>query len=261
LVIAAKRLSFNPRFKIQNPKSVLPGVLLLVALAPACVGRRQPVFAPAAREEAERALTVWRDAAARAETRGPARLLYEARVSQGPFRIVGTLAVVESPRAVDATLSGPFGDVIARYADGALRGNGIRPILVAPDELRWLLAGIWKGAEEPAVAGMDGQDALLRWTGRDQVEGVLDVAAGRFKSLKVTRPEGAIFATYSGDTSSRPQRIELEDIKSGNSMRLTLIAAEPVSSRESRVESRESGPARARLSNPQLTTRNSQLPR
>ena len=260
-MIAAKRLSPNPRSKIQYPKSCLLAVLLLIALAPGCAGRRQPVFVPAAREEAERALTVWRDAAARAETRGPARLLYEARVSQGPFRIVGTLAVVESPRAVDATLSGPFGDVIARYADGALRGNGIRPILVAPDELRWLLAGVWKGAEEPAVAGMDGQDALLRWTGREQVVGVLDLTAGRFKSLKVTRPEGAICATYSGDTSSRPQRIELEDVRSGNRMRLTLIAAEPLSSRESRVESRESNLTRPGVPGSQLTTHDAQLPR
>jgi hypothetical protein len=141
----------------------------------------------------------------------------------------GTLAVVESPAGVDATLSGPFGDVIARYADGALRGNGIRPLLIAPDDLRWLLAGIWKGAEGPAVAGMDGQDALLRWTGPEQVEGILDVPGARFKFLKATRPEGAISAAYSGDMSSWPQRIELEDVRSGNSMRLTLIAAEPVS--------------------------------
>ena len=139
----------------------------------------------------------------------------------------GTLAVVESSRTVDATLSGQFGDVVARYEGGALRGNGIRPILVAPEELRWLLAGIWKGAEQPSVDGMDGQDALLHWTGQEQVEGVLDLAAGRFKSLRVTRPEGAIFATYSGEASSRPRRIELEDVKSGNSMRLSLIGAEP----------------------------------
>jgi hypothetical protein len=227
LVIAAKRLFLNRKSKIENLKFFLLGVLLLVALAPACAGRRQPVFVPAAREEAERALTVWRDAVARAEALGPVRLLYEAHVSQGPFRMSGTLAVLESAGGLDATLSGPFGDVVARYTDGALRGNGIRPILVAPDELHWLLGGMWKGAEGPAVAGMDGQDALLRWTGREQVEGVLDLAARRFKSLRVTRPEGAIFATYSGDTSSRPQRIELEDVKSGNSMRLSLIGVEP----------------------------------
>jgi hypothetical protein len=226
-LIAANRLSFSPESRIQNPRSIVIAFFLIVALSAGCAGKRRPVFVPAAREEAERALIVWREAAAGAGTRGPARLLYEARVSRGPFRMSGTLAVKESSRAMEATLSGQFGDVVARYEDGALRGNGIRPILVGPDELRWLLAGIWKGAEEPAVAGMDGQDALLRWTGREQVEGVLDLASGRFKSLKVTRPEGAIFATYSGDTSSRPQRIEIEDVKSGNSMRLSLIGVEP----------------------------------
>jgi hypothetical protein len=260
-VIAAKGPSSGSESRIHSPRPVVLALLLLVGLSPGCSGRRRPVFVPASREEAERALSVWRDAAARSEARGPARLLYEARVSRGPFRMSGTLAVAESSRAVDATLSGQFGDVVARYEDGALRGNGIRPILVAPDELRWLLAGIWKGAEEPVVSGMDGEDALLRWTGREQVEGVLDLASGRFKSLRVTRPEGAIFATYSGDTSSRPGRIELEDIKSGNSVRLTLLAAEPVSRRESGIESRESGPARAGLSNSQLTTHNSQLSR
>ena len=227
MVIAANGPSFSSESRIQNPKFAVLAFLLLVTLSAGCAGRRRAVFVPAAREEAERALTVWREAAARAETRGPARLLYEARVSRGPFRMSGTLAVKESSRALDATLSGQFGDVVARYEEGALRGNGIRPILVAPDELRCLLAGMWKDAEEPVVAGMDGQNALLRWTGREQVEGVLDLASGRFKSLKVARPEGSIYATYSGDTSSRPQRIELQDVKSGNSMRLSLIGVEP----------------------------------
>jgi hypothetical protein len=253
-MIAPNRLS-------SNPKSVLLVVLLFALLATRCAGRRQPVFVPAAREEVERALAAWRDAVTRAEAFGPARLLYEARVSQGPFRVSGTLAVLESPRGVDATLSGPFGDVIARYADGALRGNGIRPLLIAPDELRWLLGGIWKGAEGPAVAGMDGQDALLRWTSREQVEGVLDLAAGQFKSLKVTRPEGGLVATYSGYTSSRPQRIEIEDVKSGNKLRLSLIVTEPLSSRESGVGSRESNLTRAGVPESQLTTHNLRPPR
>jgi hypothetical protein len=225
LVITDAR-RFNRKSPIENRQFLLP-ILLFALLVPGCAGRRRPVFVPAAREEADRALTAWRDAVARAEARGPARLLYEARVSQGPFRMSGTLAVLDSGHSVDATLSGPFGDVVARYADGALRGNGIRPVLVAPDELRWLLAGAWKGAEEPVVAGLDGQDALLRWTSRERVEGVLDIAAGRFKSVKVTRSEGGIVATYSGETSSRPQRIELEDVKSGNSMRLSLVGVEP----------------------------------
>jgi hypothetical protein len=226
-VISAKSRFRNPQSKIQNPKSVL-GLLLLVALIPACAGRRQPVFAPAVREEAERAIAAWRDSVSRADSRGPARLLYEARVSQGPFRLSGTLAVREGRRTVDATLAGPFGDAVARYEEGALRGNGIRPIAIEADELRWLLAGAWKGPGTPEVAGIDGQDALLRWSGAQQVEGVIDISGARFKSLRIRRSEGAIAATYSGEASSWPQKIELEDLKTGNTLRLTLIAAEPV---------------------------------
>ena len=163
---------------------------------------------------------------ARADARGDARLLYEAHVSRGPFGMTGTLAVQESPAGLEATLSGPFGDAIARYSEGALRGNGIRPIRIDPDELKWLLAGIWKGREAPVVAGMDGETALLRWPGKEPVDGILDVASGRFKSVKVTRAEGAIAAAYSGEDSSWPGLIELEDLGSGNTLRLKLVAAE-----------------------------------
>ena len=216
----------NPKSKVQNPKSVLFGLLLLLALAPACAGRRQPAFAAAAGEDAQRALSVWGDAVGRAEARGNARLLYEARVSRGPFGMSGTLAVQESPAGIQATLSGPFGDVIASYSDGALRGSGIRPIRIDSDELRWLLAGIWKGREAPVVAGMNGETALLRWPGKEPVDGILDVASGRFKSVKVTRAEGAIEATYSGEKSSWPALIELEDLGSGNALHLKLVAIE-----------------------------------
>ena len=214
----------------QSPvHSVLRIVLLGLVLAiPACAGRRHPVFAPAAREDAERAIASWREAVARAGPRGPVRLLYEARVSQGPFRMSGTLAVREGRRTVDAILAGPFGDPVARYGEGALRGNGIRPIAIAEEELRWLLAGVWNGSTAPEVAGVGGDDALLRWSGTEQVEGVIDVPRGRFKSLRITRSEGAIAATYSGESAGWPGRIELEDLKTGNTLRLTLIAAEPV---------------------------------
>jgi hypothetical protein len=217
---------FNPESKIQDLKSLL-SLVLLATLTYSCAGRRQPVFTPAAREEAERALSAWSDAVARAEARGAARLLYEARVSQGPFRMSGTLAVQQSAAGVEALLSGPFGDAIARYTDGALRGNGIRPIRIAPEELRWLLAGVWKGDETPAVGGLNGQDALLRWTGKEQVDGILDLARGRFKSVNVARAEGAIAASYSGEGSPWPQRIELKDLGSGYTLRLTLVASEP----------------------------------
>jgi len=140
----------------------------------------------------------------------------------------GTLAVREGRRTVDATLAGPLGDPVARYGEGALRGNGIRPIAIEEEELRWLLAGAWKGSMAPEVAGVDGEDALLRWSGGQQVEGVIDVPRSRFKSLRIKRSEGTIAATYSGELSTWPQRIELEDLKTGNRLRLTLVAVESV---------------------------------
>ena len=136
LVIAAEERLFNRKSTIGN-RRVLLSLVLLATLTQACAGRRQPAFAPAAREEAERALSVWNDAVARAEARGAARFLYEARVTQGPFRMSGTLAVQESPAGVEATLSGPFGDALARYTDGALRGNGIRPIRIGCTSARF----------------------------------------------------------------------------------------------------------------------------
>ena len=139
----------------------------------------------------------------------------------------GTLAVSEKPGSVQAVLSGPFGDPIARYSEGALQGNGIRPIAIEPDELRSLLAGIWRGAGNPNVQGINGREALLRWSGGEEVEGVLDVEAVRFKSIQVTRSEGAITAEYPDDVASWPQRIELRDRRSGNALRLVLIASEP----------------------------------
>ncbi len=208
-------------------KSVGLILLSLALLVPACAGRRQPVFVAAAREEAERAVAAWREAVARADARGPARLLYDARVSQGPFRMSGTLAVSEKPGSVEAVLSGPFGDPIARYSEGALRGNGIRPIAIEPDELRSLLAGVWRGSSAPRVEGIHGREALLRWSGGEEVEGVLEVEAARFKSIQVTRSEGAITAEYPGDVASWPRRIDLRDRRSGNAMGLALIAAEP----------------------------------
>ena len=195
---------------------------------PACAGHRRPVFAPAAREDAERAIAAWRESVSSADSRGPARLLYEARVTRGPFRMSGTLAVREGSRTVDATLAGPFGDAVARYGEGALRGNGMEPIAIEADELRWLLAGAWKGSGAPEVAGVDGEDALLRWSGAQEVEGVIDVPRARLKSLRIKRSEGAIAATYSGEIFSWPGRIDLEDLRSGNMLRLVLIAAEPV---------------------------------
>lgn len=200
---------------------------MALVLTLACAGRRQPVFAPAAREDAERALSAWQTCVEKAEL-GPARLLYEARVSQGPFRMSGTLAVREGANSIDATLAGPFGDTLASYSAGALTGKGLRPIAVREADLRWLLAGAWKGAGPPSVGGIAEDTALLRWSGPDRVEVILDASTPRLRSLEVRRREGSIRATYPDDRPGRPRRIDLEDLGSGNTMRLTLIAAEPL---------------------------------
>lgn len=138
------------------------------------------------------------------------------------MRASGTLAVVLTPEGVEATLAGPFGSPIARYENGALRGEGLRTIVIEPGQLRALLAGVWKEGT-PEVAGVDGTDALLKWRGPTEVEGVLSIPAARFESLKISRPEGTIVATYSGLADGWPRRIDLEDVASRNKMRLVLI--------------------------------------
>jgi len=193
----------------------------------ACAGRRAIHFAPASVEESARILASWRQSVERADV-GPARLLYDAKVSQGPFRMSGTLAVKAGARSVEATLSGPFGDTLASYRGGMFTGKNIKPLSIDEEELRWLLAGAWRGSGPPEVGGANGGQALLRWTVGEKVEAVLDVAGSRVRSLEVKRREGAILATYTGEDPGRPRQIELEDLGSGNTMKLTLVAAEPL---------------------------------
>ena len=197
----------------------------LVLLASACASRGPRAFPPAGPEEARQALAAWTRAVERADSLAPGRLLYECRVSQGLFHVSGTLAVVETRESLEATLTGPFGSPVARYSDGALRGEGIRPLSLPAEQLRWLLAGVWK-AEGPSVAGFEGGDALLRWSVPVEAAGVLDVATSRFGSIEVSRAEGRIRAGYSGLVAGRPGSIEIEDLASGGKLRLTLVAAE-----------------------------------
>ena len=200
-------------------------VLASLLLLSACASRRAVSFAPATVEESARALASWRESVERADI-VPARLLYDARVSQGPFRMSGTLAVRAGSRSVEATLAGPFGDTLASYRDGMFTGKNIKPLVIDEQDLRWFLAGAWRGAGPPEVSGANGGQALLRWAGREKVEAVLDVAASRVRSVEVRRREGAIRASYPDDGAGRPRRIELEDLGSGNTMKLTLVAQE-----------------------------------
>jgi len=177
--------------------------------------------------EASRVLEIWEAALERADRSAASRLLYDASVSQGLARIPGTLAVSQRPGSVSATLTGPFGSPIARYEAGVLRGDRLRPLAIEPEELRALLAGVWRG-EAPAVAGVRDGRALLRWEEGDRIEGVLDVTAGRLISLRIARPQGELLARYSGRWDPWPERIELEAGSSGHKMRLSLIGREPL---------------------------------
>jgi hypothetical protein len=169
-------------------------------------------------------LAAWREAIARADSVAAARLLYETRIRQGLARSTGTLAVRLTSDSVTATLAGPFGATLARYENGALTGEGIRPIAIEPAALRGLLAGVWR---EPGaiVTGVDASSGQLVWEA-GRVEGVLDVPHAFFESLRIDRPEGSIQATYEGARDPFPEKIDLEDLRSGSHLRLTLSALE-----------------------------------
>jgi hypothetical protein len=216
-----------PKSEIRNPQSFLLLLLFLASflLASACAARRSRSFTPAAEAEVAASLEAWKRAVERAQSMPPSRLLYDARLTQGLVRVPGTLAVWQSAGSIEALLTGPFGTSVASYSEGALRGEGIKPLAIAPESLRALLAGVWKRGE-PEVRGMEGRDSLLSWTGEEAVEGILDVAEARFRSLEIRRAEGRILATYSGAYDPWPSRIEVEDARTGGRLRLTLIGRE-----------------------------------
>ncbi|MBC8647051.1 MAG: hypothetical protein H7X85_07800 [Thermoanaerobaculia bacterium] len=170
-------------------------------------------------------LAAWSQALERADSLGASRLLYDARIIQGLLHVPGTLSVTQAPGQLDATLAGPFGNVLARYTDGALGGDGIRPLRVAPEDLRSLLAGVWRKGT-PRVAGVAGEEGLLSWDDPEPAEAVLDVDAAQLRSLKVAAGEGTLEARYSGEFTPWPTRLELEDARSGNRLRLTMLGHE-----------------------------------
>jgi hypothetical protein len=209
----------------RRPFEAAVVLALLLALLPGCAARRPPVFAPAREEEIGRALESWRAAVRRAETLSPSRLLYEAHLTQGLSRWPGTLAVTESDGHVEASLTGPFGSPVATYANGELKGDRIRTLSIGPEDLRSLLAGVWKAAE-PQVRGIHEGDALLVWEGQSVVEGVLELSEARFRSLSVSRRERKIIATYSGAFDPWPAQISFQDFATGARMRLKLLTRE-----------------------------------
>ena len=202
-------------------------VSALVFLTWSCTSRPAP-FRPAGAEDARRALDSWQNALARADSLPAVRLLYDARLSEGLVKFPGTLAVNAQPDRLEATLTGPFGSLLARYGSGVLEGKGLRPIPLDAEELRAVLAGVWRAT--PEIAGARGNQVLIRFAGDRLVEGVLDVAEGHLDSLHIPRPEADLVATYEGRRDPWPEKISLEDRRSGRRVQLTLVAKEPADS-------------------------------
>ncbi|MCA1610621.1 MAG: hypothetical protein LC780_07135 [Acidobacteria bacterium] len=206
-------------------RGVLPLAIAGLLLLTGCASRARPrQFALSGPEQAVRAAAAWRQAVARSETLGAARLLYDARIRQGIGSLSGTLAVSTDP--VGATITGPFGATLATYSDGALRGEKFPPVAIEPEPLLWLLAGVWKG-EAPEVKGFDGDDALLAWSGAVRAEAVVNVPAARFTSLRIERGGKVLEAAYPGTADPWPSRLEIKDVSSGSTLRLTLVGREP----------------------------------
>jgi len=217
---ASGRVRRRPRF------AAVPAILLAAA---GCAAR-PPAFGPAGAEESRLALDAWSDAVARADSLGPAMLLYNARLSEGLVKLPGTLAVKQSPGFLEATLTGPFGTPIARYGQGLLEARGAKPVPLEAEELRSVLAGVWRGT--PSVAGARAGETLLRFEGTDQVEGVLELPGARLASLTIGRPEAELVATYSGRLDPWPEKIDIEDRRTGKRLELTLVAREPMEARQ-----------------------------
>ncbi len=209
-----------------SPGFRAPGLWLIALVLGAAAGcaSRTPAFGPVGIDESRRALDAWATALERADSLGPTRLLYDAKMSEGLVKFPGTLAVDARPGRLEATLTGPFGSPIARYASGVLEAKGARPIPLEPEELRAVLAGVWR---TPArVEGARAGQTLLRFTGREPVEAVLDVEQARLETLKIERPEAELVATYSGRVDPWPEKITIEDRRTGKTLELTLVAKE-----------------------------------
>jgi hypothetical protein len=197
-----------------------------VLLGTACASRALR-FGPASAETSVAALRGWETAAARAGPAQDENLLYEAAMTQGPFRTGGTLAVRLRGERVEGTLAGPFGSPIATYSNGELRGEKLSPVRLPAEELRAVLAGIWIGAS-PEVAGENGAEVLLRWGGAFAAEGVFNLHRAELEMLRIQSADGQLEARFSGRRNPWPDRIEIEEKRTGSSLKLKLLSRETV---------------------------------
>jgi hypothetical protein len=219
-----------------RPRGLLgfAGLCSLLSLLSSCSGggavRR---FGPAGPEDVREALSAWTSARQRADSLPPSRLLYDARMgTSGLPSVPGTLAVTYGgDRVRAASLTGPFGSRVAEYGSGVITGEDRKAFVVDPEALRSVLAGVWRGDPE-TVAGRDGADCLLTWSGAAnayRAEAVLDLQAQRLRSLALSGGGGRLSVTYAGEFRPWPERIALKEDASGRSLSLSLIATEPLS--------------------------------
>jgi len=215
-----------------SSRALAAAPFLLAGLAAACASHRAApgrAFQSVGEEQKAPTLAAWKDAVRRADSLPPSRLLYDAKFGQGRVKISGTLTVVATPESVKATATGPFGSALAQYENGVLRFKGRDPFFLDPELLRGALAGIWRDGS-PTVVGSSGEDRLLRWDDTEGVvtEAVLDVAAARLKSVRVSSAHGEVLVVFSGAFDPWPQVVELSNPKSGQSLRLKRVAIEPI---------------------------------
>ena len=204
----------------------LSSILFLASCASRSAARR---FEPAGPEDVRDALEAWKAVRERADSLPASRLLYDARMgTSGLPSVPGTLAVsYDGVRVRAASLTGPFGSRVAVYGDGLVTGEDRRALVVDPEALRSVLAGVWVGSPD-AVAGRSGIDFLLTWDSPYRTEAVLDVAERRLRSLSIRGSGGTLSVSYSGRFEPWPERIALKEGSSGRSLSLALIATEPL---------------------------------
>jgi hypothetical protein len=217
--------------------SLLIVLVALAVLSSACAsGGAARRFGPAGPEDVREALAAWTAAQQRADSLPPSRLLYDARMgTSGLPSVPGTLAVTYGgDRVRTASLTGPFGSRVAQYGNGVITGDDRKAFVVDPDALRSVLAGVWRGSPDaaaPTVAGREGGDCLLTWSGGAsayRAEAVLDLATERLRSLALSGAGGRLSISYAGEFRPWPERISLKEEGSGRSLSLSLIATEPL---------------------------------
>lgn len=204
----------------------------VLGFASACTSTPRTVpraLAPANDALKARVLAAWDEALRRADSLGPARLLYDAKFGRGAVKLPGTLTVYAGLESLTLKAAGPFGVEVGSYDEGTYRAKGAEAAFLDPAVLRGVLAGVWRGGT-PEVSGADSEEGLLRWSeaGGVAAEARLDLSAAHLRSLEVRGRSGEISAEFSGSFDPWPEEILLLDQKSGRSLKLKRVAVEAI---------------------------------